>query len=123
MQDHLIQKEYLLFVLNRSLLVLAFLLFFGASYISNYKTTVNEAWERWNFLMYFNFILIFFSLRNEAKKLITKSGYTIVLYLLINYFFDRYLGLEGWSWNDFFTIVLIIFEILIHKIKKTYGKN
>ena len=123
MQDHQLLKENLQFALHRSLLVLAFLLFFGSSYISNYKTTVNEAWARWELLMYFNFTLMFFALQNEAKKLITNVGYTIVLYLLINYFFDRYLGLDGWSWNDFFSIVLIIFEILIHKIKKTYGEN
>ena len=73
--------------------------------------------------MYFNFTLMFFALQNEAKKLITNVGYKIVLYLLINCFFDIYLKLKGWSWNDFFTIVLIIFEILIHKIKKTYGEN
>ena len=123
MRNHQPLKEHLPFVLHRGLLVLAFLLFFGSSYISNYKTTVNEAWARWELLMYFNFTLMFFALQNEAKKLITNVGYKIVLYLLINCFFDIYLKLKGWSWNDFFTIVLIIFEILIHKIKKTYGEN
>ncbi len=60
--------------------------------------------------MYFNFTLIFFSLQMEVKKLITITGYRIILYLLINYFIDKYLGLIGWSWNDFITIALVIIE-------------
>ena len=65
--------------------------------------------------MYFNFTLMFFALRNETKKLITNTGYQIVLYLLINCFFDMYLKLKGWSWNDFLTVVFILLELIYKK--------
>jgi len=68
--------------------------------------------------MYFNFTLMFFSLRNEAKKLITNTGYRIVLYLLINYFIDSYFGLKDWSWNDFITVIIVIIELIYNKHKK-----
>ena len=115
MQNHQLLKDSLQLGLNRFLILLACLLFFGSSYISNYKTTVNEAWVRWEILMYFNFTLMFFALRNETKKLITNTGYQIVLYLLINCFFDMYLKLKGWSWNDFLTVVFILLELIYKK--------
>jgi hypothetical protein len=61
---------------------------------------------------------MFFSLRNEAIRLITKTGYKIILYLLINYFIDKYFGLDGWSWNDFLTIGLLVLEYIIIKYRK-----
>jgi hypothetical protein len=86
LQDLQDLKESLLFVLNRFFILLTSLLFFSSSYIANYNTTVNEAWQRWEFLMYFNFTLMFFALRKEVIMLISKTGYKIVLYLFINYF-------------------------------------
>lgn len=68
-------------------------------------------------------MLVLLALRKEAIKLFTVYGFNIMMYCLCNFYIDTYIGTKGWSWNDFFTIVLIIFEILIHKIKKTYGKN
>ena len=124
MQDHQTQKVNLQFALSRLLLIGCCIIFFSSSYIANYNSTVDEAWQRWNFLMYFNFTLMFFSLRNEAKKIITNTGYKIVLYLLINYFIDKYLKLSGWSWNDFLTIGLVLLELAIinysNKIFKKY---
>lgn len=117
-QDLQDRKERPQFDLNSFMLLTGSLLFFASSYIANYKTTVNEAWERWEFLMYFNFTLMFFSLRNEAKKLITNTGYRIVLYLLINYFIDSYFGLKDWSWNDFITVIIVIIELIYNKHKK-----
>lgn len=93
-------------------------MFFGSSYIANYNSTVDEAWERWKYIIYFDFTLIFFSLRKEAKNLITNTGYRIVLYLLINYFIDRYFGLKDWSWNDFTTVAIIVLEFGYNKLKK-----
>jgi len=117
-QDLQTQKADLQLDLSRLLLIVCCLLFFSSSYIANYNTTIDEAWKRWNFLMYFNFTLMFFSLRNEAKKLITNTGYRIVLYLLINYFIDSYFGLKDWSWNDFITVIIVIIELIYNKHKK-----
>ena len=68
--------------------------------------------------MYFNFTLMFFSLRSEAIKLITKTGYKIILYLLINFYIDKYFGLDSWSWNDFITLILIGIEAVFATIKR-----
>jgi hypothetical protein len=68
--------------------------------------------------MYFNFTLIFFSLRSEVIRLVTEIGYKIILYLLINYFIDKYFELDGWSWNDFLTSVLLFLEYIIRKYRK-----
>jgi amino acid permease len=61
---------------------------------------------------------MFFSLRSEAIRLITKTGYKIILYLLINYFIDKYFGLDSWSWNDYLTVVLIGIEAVVSTIKR-----
>ena len=114
-QDHQTQKGGLQLGLSRLLLIVCCLLFFSSSYIANYNTTVDDAWKRWNFLMYFNFTLMFISLRKEAKKLITNTGYKIVLYLLINYFIDKYFGLKEWSFNDLLTVAFILLELIIKK--------
>jgi hypothetical protein len=34
----------------------------------------------------------------------------IAVALLINHFFDRYFGINGWSWNDNITIIFIIYK-------------
>lgn len=118
-QDPQTQKERQQFVLNKALLSLACLLFFFASYIANYHATINEAWANWKYIIYFSFILMFFSLRNEVLRLLTPLGYRVVIYLLINYFIDEYLGLKSWSWNDFVTITILIIEFII----KYYANN
>lgn len=116
MKDRQNQKGILQFVLNRSLLLFSCLLFFGASYIANYHATVDEAWKRWEYIIYFDFILMFFSLRIEAKKLLTNSGYKIVMYLLINFFIDEYLGYKTWSWNDYLTVIGIGIEAIAYNL-------
>lgn len=60
---------------------------------------------------------MFFALRKEVKNLITNIGYKIFIYLLVNYFFDKYFGYTDWTWNDFITVALIFVE-LFFKIKK-----
>ena len=117
LHDRLNLKENLLFALNRILLLFSCLLFFCASYIANYHATVNEAWKRWEYIIYTAFILMFFSLRAEAKKLLTNTGYKIVLYLLMNFFIDEYMGYESWSWNDFVTVGFIVVELILNKFK------
>lgn len=115
--DLLIQKERQLLGLNRILLLFAIVSFFFSSYIANYDTTVNEAWIRWKHIIYFDFILIFFLLRIEAKKLLTNTGYKIVMYLLINFFIDEYMGYNTWSWNDKITLIVIAVETVIATLK------
>jgi hypothetical protein len=59
-----------------------------------------------------DFLLVVFALRIEVKRLIGNSGYKIIFYGLLNYFFDQYYGLKGWSWNDYFTIIMIGLEAI-----------
>ena len=40
------------------------------------------------------------------------------MYLLINYFIDKYFGLDSWSWNDYLTVVLIGIEAVVSTIKR-----
>lgn len=122
-KDHQTQKERLLFALNRLLLIFAVVCFFFSSYIANYDTTVNEAWLRWKFIMYLNFIIVYYSLRTEVKKILTTVGYKIVLYLLINFFIDKYFGFESWSLNDLFTLIFIVAEAIVKKYKKNNLNN
>lgn len=117
-KDRQTQKEFQQHALSKCLLIVSCMLFFSSSYIANYHTTVNEAWQRWNFLMYFNFTLMFFSLKNEVIKLVSNTVYKIVFYLLINYFIDTYFGLNGWSWNDFLTVIFIVLELIYKKMKR-----
>jgi drug/metabolite transporter (DMT)-like permease len=116
--DHQHLKGSLLFVLNRVLLLFSCLLFFGASYIANYHATVNEAWKRWEYIIYIAFILMFFSLRAEAEKILSKTGYKIVFYLLMNFFIDEYLGYDTWTWNDYLTVIGIGIEAVVHALGK-----
>lgn len=62
--------------------------------------------------------LIIFSLRSQVKELITEFGYKMAIYLLLNYFIDQYFYLKGWSWNDFFTVIIIGLEYTYCKLKK-----
>ena len=123
MQDFLTLKERQRLGLNRGLLILSAIIYVTSSLVANHDTTVNEAWARWKYILMFDFILVFIVLRKEVIKLVSIYGYKIILYTLINYYIDNYFGLKGWSLNDFLTIVLIIFELPIHKIKEKYGKN
>lgn len=121
--DLLIQKERQRLGLNRILLLFAIVSFFFSSYIANYDTTVNEAWIRWKYIIYFDFILMFFSLRIEAKKLLTNTGYKIVMYLLINFFIDEYLGYKTWSWNDYLTVIGIGIEAIAYNLGAVKKKS
>lgn len=120
LRDYLILKERQQLGLNRVLLVIALLLYVFSTEIANYGTTVNEAWVLWKNILMFDLTLVVFSLRNEVKKLITNFNYKAVFYLLLNYFIDQYFGLQGWSWNDFITVMIIIIE---YKFKKNEDIN
>lgn len=104
--------------INRVLLILAVLLYVFSTDIANYNTTVNEAWTLWKNILHFDFILVIFALRKEVAKLITKAGFKIILYILINYFIDEFLNNQSWSWNDFLTIFCIIAELIYSKYEK-----
>ena len=119
MRDFLILRENQRFVLNRLLLLIAVVLYIFSTEIANYGTTVNEAWFRWKNILMFDLTLIVFALRSEIKKLVTKVGFEIIIFILINYFIDQFFGLKGWSWNDYITIGLVVVDFLKYKLKKT----
>jgi hypothetical protein len=98
-------------------LVFAVLLYVFSSKIANYHTTVDEAWFRWKLIIMFDIIVIIYSLREEVKKLITCFGYKVIIYGLINYYIDVYNGETGWSYNDYFTIILLATEALYAALK------
>lgn len=112
--DFLILRERLLSGrnFNRFLLGIVMIVYIYSTEIANYHTTVNEAWWRWKNLLMADFSLLVFALRREIQALISLSGYKVVLYTLLNYFFDQYYGLKGWSWNDYLTIIVIGAESL-----------
>lgn len=112
-----IQKVSQPFVLNRLLLVFAVLLYIFSSKIANYHTTVDEAWFRWKLIIMFDILLFIYSLREEVKKLFTIFGYKVIIYGLINYHIDCYNKESGWSWNDYFTIILIATEAIYTSMK------
>ena len=112
------QKEHLQNDLDKIGLVISVVLMLFSSEIANYNTTVNEAWFVWKNINYFNYVIIFWALRKEVIKKIGKTGYKIVISLLINYFIDQYFELKGWSWNDFLTVILIGIEAVFATIKR-----
>lgn len=115
--DFLTLKENQQFVLNKIILVFAILLYVFSTEIANYQTTVDEAWFRWKNILMFDFTLVIYSLRNEVKNVVSKFGYKIIYIVLLNYFFDQYLGFKGWSWNDYLTVILIGIEAIIATLK------
>jgi hypothetical protein len=116
-QEFPTRKERLQFVLSRISLIISVLILLFSSTIANYNTTVNEAWIIWKNLNYFNYVIIFWALHKEVIEKIGKTGYKIVVSLLVNYFIDQYFELKGWSWNDLITVGFIVVE-LIFKNKK-----
>ena len=112
------QKESQQNDLDKIGLVISVVLMLFSSEIANYNTTVNEAWFVWKNINYFNYVIIFWALRKEVIKKIGKTGYKIVISLLINYFIDQYFELKGWSWNDFLTVILIGVEAVFATIKR-----
>ena len=78
--------------------------------------------EPWLFtinLFRFNFLMLIYTLRIEVKKLIGSMLYRVVVYVLINNFIDRFFGIEGWSWNDYITIMVVVLDFVLQKyIKK-----
>jgi len=113
LKEYPIQKENLLFALDKACVIFSFLTLLTASYIANYNTEINTAWIRFSNLLYFDFLLVFFALRRSAKIIIGNTFYKIIVYLLINNFFDKAIGLEGWSWNDFLTVLIVTVEYVV----------
>lgn len=67
-------------------------------------------------------LLIIFALSNNSvTRLIGKSGFRIIFYLLINNFYDRYHGITDWSTNDTLTIIAVCIES-IYELYKKYKK-
>jgi len=117
-QQFLTLTENQLKDLDKLLLSLSLILFFSASYIANYiSTNANDAWDFFALILRFDFWLLIIALRNEIKNLIGNTTYTIIKWLIINNFIDRYLGYTTWSWNDSITILAVLLELLIHKKK------
>lgn len=115
--EYLIQKESQPFALNKFLFCFCILSIFATPYIANYETTVNEAWNRFNYLVYLHYSLLVFSLRKEIILIVGVFLYKVIFYLILNCLIDRYIGIEGWSWNDKTTLILIGIEALILTFK------
>ncbi len=94
-----------------------------ASYIASYKTTEEVAWVRFGNILIFDFLLLFVALREAARNIVGELGYKTIAYLLINHFFDTAIGLEGWSWNDFLTILVIVIEFILNKHELSSKRN
>ena len=116
----LTQKEDLKEGLNRLLITLAIFTFFFGSYIANFGTTEQEAWDMYLNILRFDYLLIILALRDSVKKLIKPLGYKVLVYLLINHFIDKYFGIKSWSWNDALTVVAIVLEYTFGKLKSKY---
>jgi len=117
MQKYQTQRESQQLDLNKIALFLSVFLLLFSSQIANYNTTVDESWFIWKNIMYFNFTLMFFTLRKEVVKIIGMIGYKIIIYTLLNYFIDQYCGYTDWTWNDFITVGFILLELIFKKIK------
>jgi len=109
------QKVSLLNTLNKVMIIAACGSLFFASQIACYNTTPDIAWIRFTNILVFDFLLIFVALRNEVIRLIGLHWFKLIAYILINHFIDRYFGLNGYSWNDFITIMLVILEFILYK--------
>jgi hypothetical protein len=81
--------------------------------VANYNTTDEEAWVRYTNFLVFNHLLIFVSLRDYIKKLISSYLYRITVYIIVNNFADRCFGIKDWSWNDTLTVVAIVVEYVV----------
>lgn len=122
--QYLTQREEQLKCLNRLLILLSILGVLFGSYVVKYLTKdFDTAWTYYASILIFSFMILFISLREEIKSVISKTLYRIVLYTLINNFIDRYFGVTDWSWNDFITIGMILMEFLIHKFKSKWAKH
>jgi hypothetical protein len=122
--QYLTQKGGQLKGLTKILISLSILGVLFGSYVANYFTKdFDTAWTYYASVLIFSFMLLFISLRQEIKSVISNTFYRIVLYTLINNFIDRYFGVTDWSWNDYITISMIIIEFLIHKFKSKWVKH
>jgi hypothetical protein len=122
--QYLTQKGVQLKGLTKILISLSIFGVLFGSYVANYFTKDNDtAWTYYASVLIFSFMLLFVSLRQEIKSVISNTFYRIVLYTLINNFIDRYFGVTDWYWNDYITISMIIMEFLIHKFKSKWVKH
>lgn len=117
LREYLIQKVSQPFALNKFFFCFCILSIFATPYIANYEATVNQAWNRFNYLVYFHYYLLVFSLRKEIIFLVGLFLYKVIFYLILNCLIDRYIGIEGWSWNDKITVILIGIEAIIATLK------
>lgn len=120
--QYLIQKVLQLKDLDRLLCIVSLLLFFSSSYIANYySVSANTAWKNFAIILRFDFLLILVSLRTEVKKLIGNTWYKIAIYTIINNFIDRYFDIIVWSWNDYLTVIGVLFELLVSYVFKKFN--
>jgi uncharacterized membrane protein YfcA len=120
--QYLTQREGQLKCLKKVLVLLSILGVLFGSYVAKYFTKdFDTAWTYYASVLIFSFMLLFISLRQEVKSVISKTLYRIVLYTLINNFIDRYFGVTTWSWNDYLTVTMILIEYLFYKLRN--GQN
>lgn len=117
MQGFQILTEHQQKVLDRFILGLGVLIYLNSSKIGNLQKDVDDKWLVYQYLLMFSFILILLSLKKEVIRLFSIYGYRIMMYGLINFYIDTYCGIQGWSWNDYLTAIMIGIEALIATIK------
>jgi hypothetical protein len=88
---------------------------FFASQIACYNTTPDIAWLRFGHILIFDFLLIFVALRVEVIRLIGLHWFKLISYILINHFIDSAFGFDGYTWNDFITIMIVLLEFIIYE--------
>ena len=107
--------------LDSVLIVISILLLIKTANISDYLLDKYNI-ESWKFSLNLTrlcYLLMLYALRIEVKKLIGSMLYRVVVYVLINNFIDRFFGIEGWSWNDYITIMVVVLDFVLQKyIKK-----
>jgi hypothetical protein len=113
------QKESLQKNLDSVLIALSFIVVLFCGTISEFLfTDINEMWRFTLNLYRLSLLLLIFACRESIIEKIDLFLYKILLYILLNHFFDRYFELNTWSFNDALTLVAILFEYIIYKIKR-----
>ena len=100
-----------------------------AKYIANYyysentPDSINSAWELFATIIISCFAVLLLAMRKDIILLIGECVYSIAFWLFVNNAIERAQGIKGWSWWDFWTAIIIIFEIYVLPKIKIKRKN
>jgi hypothetical protein len=101
--------------LDKPFLILAICLILFSGYFVELIESVNEKWQIMLNLYRVSFLLIIYVCRDKLKKIMGGFPFYIAIWLLLNNFYDRYMGVVGWSTNDTLTILTLLIEYFINK--------